>query len=307
MRRPGLILMVGLLLTAGGVGLGWLAAELRLADDIVIDGAIGAEAPHDPAPQLADAGPAKALPAAATPLRVATERTGALESEIARLRWQLASRRRTCLPEPPAEEPDEPEVAAADGPRSLIANPERTVAEAPEPQPAVAPPAMTPAREPAPPPPVVAAAEPPALPEVPPAVPAAPPAPGYRPGEALSGPEAAIQRGDLGFLQGCWVSSPFSNPVNGVASTKVYCFDGAGNGRMDYRGQDGVTCSAPIRARWEAGRRLVLEEPQDGFCSNFGPWYREATTCTIGADGRAQCSSYEFHRRFNYGTRLTRS
>lgn len=316
MRRLGLILMVGLLLTAGGVGIGWLAAELKLADDIAIDGAIGAEAPL-PGPVLADAGKSMAAPANTARLRLAGERADALESEIARLRWQLAGERRACRPEPPAPEPAAvPPLAALDGPRAMISNPDRPEPE-PEPGPTVQGPAFAPEREaaPTPPPTVVAAAEPPALPVVPPpATPAAPPAAppvavaqAYQPGQTLSVPEAAVASGDLSFLEGCWASSPFSNPVTGLPSTKVYCFDRSGNGQMNFRGGDGVTCNAPIRARWEPGRQLVLEEPQDGFCSNFGPWYREATSCSVGGDGRAQCNSYEFHRRFNYGTRLTRS
>ena len=317
MRRFGLIMMVGLLLAAGGVGLGWLAAELELDGGIAADDAIGAEAPRvNPASAVRAADAAKDLQRAdPTPLRVAAEQAGSLEAEIARLRWHLADQRRDCQPAAgvPDTEPHavEAEVAAAaDGPRSLIFNPQQ---DAQPDLPAVADlppaPAFAPVREPAPPPVRLSAAEPVEVspPVAPPAAVPPPAPPTYQPGQALTVPEAAVRSGDVGFLEGCWVSSPFSNPVNGVASTKVYCFDGNGNGQMNFRGNDGVTCNAPIRARWEPGRRLVLEEPRDGLCSNYGPWYRESTNCSIGGDGRAQCNSYEFYRRFNYGTRLTRS
>lgn len=321
MRRVGLILMVGVLLAAGGVGLGWLAAELKLDGSLATDPASGAEA--QPALQAA-AGPSGDAPSTdpfrstgSKRLQAAAERAGSLEGEIARLRWQLADRRRLCQPEtaaePPPPVPQVAQLAAADGgPRSQIHSP---APDAPPEPPMVAdappPPAFAPAREPAPPPQRLAAAEPATVPppfEPPPAAtPPTPPPVVHQPGQALTVPEAAVRSGDVSFLEGCWVSSPFSNPVNGLASTKVYCFDRAGNGQMNFSGSDGVTCSAPIRARWEPGPRLVLEEPRDGQCSNFGPWYRESTNCAIGGDGRAQCNSYEFYRRFNYGTRLTRT
>lgn len=302
--------MVATLLMTGGIGLGWLATQLD-ADETALDLAAAPDADAAPVDEAADAAKAVTQRADAVPLQVAADRTGALESELARLRWALADRRRNCREaeiEPAETEAEIPVTVALSGPHSAIHNP---APPAPDEPPSIAaappPPALTPERGPAPPAPPqqVAALAPPPPSAVP--VPPAPPPVSFQRGQDLSVPEAAVQSGDVSFLEGCWVSSPFSNPVNGVASTKVYCFDSNGNGQMNFRGTDGVTCNAPIRARWEAGRRLVLEEPHDGNCSNFGPWYRESTQCAVGADGRAQCNSYEFHRRFNYGTRLTRS
>lgn len=171
---------------------------------------------------------------------------------------------------------------------------------------------------PAPVPPPAAQVQPLALPSEPPSPPRAvtvepsappdPPAPAplFRPGQALSVPERAVLSGDLDFLDGCWLSEAFDNPVNGNASTKIYCFDANGNGQMSFRGVDGITCRAVVRARWEPGRRLVLDEPEDGTCGPIGPWHREITNCAIGGDGLARCNSYEFYRQFNYGTRMTR-
>lgn len=311
MRRGGLILM-GALLPAAGIGLGWLAAEWSFGDATAAVEPDMAIAMTD-APAADQASSETKAPSAqpeAMRLRVALDQAGALEGEVARLRWALADQRRDCQPAAasPAIEETPPVLARAEPDEQI----DSVEPEQPEPVVSTAPPApaFLPERETAPAPPVQVASAEPIETDGPPATPPQQPAvvePPVAPGQALRVPESAIQNRDLGFLDGCWVSSPFANPVNGMSSTKVYCFDANGNGQMNFRGADGITCTAPIRARWETGRRLVLEEPQDGSCSNYTPWYREATTCSIGGDGRAQCNSYEFFRRFNYGTLLTRS
>ncbi|MEZ5669417.1 MAG: hypothetical protein R3F55_18670 [Alphaproteobacteria bacterium] len=314
MRRPVLMAAVMLAVAGGGVGAGWLAALAEAGRGAAAEKAVEPLADRAAVPAAPDA---PADPDAMAPLArllAAADRADGLERELARLRWQVAAQRRACRTEEPpaAAQSPVPEQLAAAGPRSAIFNPAQPAVEpAPEPAPgpAVALPAATPQRERAPEPVRVAVAEPavepPAVPM--PVQPQPQPPVSYRPGQTLAVPEAAIQTGDLAFLEGCWISSPFANPVNGNAATKSYCFDRNGNGQMNFRDRDGTTCTAPIQARWEPGRRLVMEEPRDGTCSNFGPWYREATNCSIGGDGQAQCNSYEFFRRFNYATRLTRS
>jgi len=206
----------------------------------------------------------------------------------------------------PEREPAPVRVAAAESPtvatRPLATPPQGGALGQPAPR-AVAP--VPPTQPPVPNDPVAMVA-PPA--PVGPSAPLAPPElePLYRPGQPLSVPEEAVRSGDLSFLDGCWLSEAFDNPVNGNASTKIYCFDANGNGQMSFRGVDGITCRVDVRARWEPGRRLVLDEPQDGTCGSVGPWHREITDCVIGGGGLARCNSYEFYRQFNYDTRMTR-
>lgn len=93
---------------------------------------------------------------------------------------------------------------------------------------------------------------------------------------------------DYSFLQGCWRTDTFKHGPQIRPGYATYCFDGRGNGSMEFRFDNGVTCRAPATARFNGGQLAVTDA--DASCSPRGRWAQDHLYCQPGADGVANCS-----------------
>ncbi|HKU97684.1 MAG TPA: hypothetical protein VJR58_20510 [Vineibacter sp.] len=107
-----------------------------------------------------------------------------------------------------------------------------------------------------------------------------------KPGDVLRLPEKPTN--DYSFLKGCWRGDQFRYTPRHPPGAHTYCFDENGNGRLTFRWQNGVTCEAPARARYEGGTLRITDA--DATCSNGTRWTQDRLVCRPGADNVAQCS-----------------
>lgn len=111
-------------------------------------------------------------------------------------------------------------------------------------------------------------------------------------------PDAFDDR-DISVMEGCWqLDSDYAvRDVDTGAVTQFrdweLCFDAEGNGRETMRATNGVTCEGPIRGRITERERLVMTEPGNLQCSNRSFIFRRDITCSIDAQGRANCESVQ--------------
>lgn len=159
------------------------------------------------------------------------------------------------------------------------------VAEAPPP------PEPEPVAEEPPPPQVAQAPEPPSRPARPPPPPPPPP---QQPRDI---DEERWNRRDISVLEGCWdLEGNFETVEQGNVRTPVrswrMCFDANGNGTQDFQAfRDGRACSGPVRGAFNAAGGMTIDFVRDVQCRPMGTIVRRTASCTLRADGRAQCSS----------------
>lgn len=142
------------------------------------------------------------------------------------------------------------------------------------------------------PPPQVAIAPPPPAPAPQPKV--TPPAPPPQPKVAPRNPNDNRLRlpqsptNNYSFMEGCWRTDPFRHEAQqmqpGVSS---YCFDAAGNGRLEWR-RGRTACRTNAQARF-SGAVLALRDA-DSTCNDGSRWFADQLNCQRGADNVAQCS-----------------
>jgi len=142
------------------------------------------------------------------------------------------------------------------------------------------------------PPPQVAIAPPPPQPAPQPK--ATPPAPPPQPKVAPRNPNDNRLRlpqsptNNYSFMEGCWRTDPFRHEAQqmqpGVSS---YCFDAAGNGRLEWR-RGRTACRTNAQARF-SGAVLALRDA-DSTCNDGSRWFADQLNCQRGADNVAQCS-----------------
>jgi hypothetical protein len=141
------------------------------------------------------------------------------------------------------------------------------------------------------PPPQVALAPPPPKPApapIPPPQPQQPPAPRYPSDNRLRLPSAPSN--DYSFMSGCWRTDPFRHEtVQMQPGISSYCFDGSGNGQLEWR-RGRTACRTRAQARFE-GAVLRLRD-SDTTCNDGSHWYADQLTCQRGADNVAQCSGF---------------
>ncbi|MBX3503477.1 MAG: hypothetical protein KF889_28895 [Alphaproteobacteria bacterium] len=175
-----------------------------------------------------------------------------LRATLASLRDELKAKRADCKPPEPPKPPPKPPQA---------------VEKKPDPP------------KPPPKPPQVVEKKP--DPPKPPAVPPAPPG-----DDRLRMPKAPTN--DYSFLQGCWRTDTFKHGPAIRPGFATYCFDSRGNGSMEFRFDNGVTCRAPATARFNGGQLAVVDA--DTTCSPRGRWAQDHLYCQPGANGVAFCS-----------------
>ncbi len=125
----------------------------------------------------------------------------------------------------------------------------------------------------------------------PPTPPAPPPVPdrpqaATKPGDVLRLPEKPTN--DYSFLKGCWRGDQFRYTPRHPRGAHTYCFDENGNGKLIFRWQNGVTCEAPARARYEGGTLRITDA--DTTCADGTRWTQDRLVCRAGAGNVAQCS-----------------
>lgn len=136
-------------------------------------------------------------------------------------------------------------------------------------------------------PPQVAVAPPPPKPAPAPA-PAPTPAPRRtRPNDdRLRLPSAPSN--DYSFMSGCWRTDPFRHePMQGQPGVSSYCFDGNGNGQLEWR-RGRTACRTRAFARFD-GPTLRIRDA-DSSCNDGSRWFADQLVCQRGADNVALCS-----------------
>ncbi|MCW5569453.1 MAG: hypothetical protein KIS84_14630, partial [Dokdonella sp.] len=113
-----------------------------------------------------------------------------------------------------------------------------------------------------------------------------PPVPEAKPGEVLRLPDKPTD--DYSFLKGCWQGDEFRYTPRHPPGQHTYCFDDKGNGRLTFRWQNGVTCEAPARARYEGDTLHITDA--DTACSDNSRWTQDRLICRPGAGNVAECS-----------------
>ncbi len=186
--------------------------------------------------------------------------------------------------------PDCPPVQVAEAPPSPLPPPEPVTETPPPPEPPPVPPAETaevppqpetprppeaprPGHRPTPPPePQVA--------ERPPSPPAPPPG-----DDRMRVPDSPR---DLAALEGCWTTDPFRHhAAQRTPGVSRYCFDAAGRGTLEWRGE-GRVCRSPARIVVGTNRTMYIED-RDTSCSDGSPWWQDRLRCSADAQGVAVC------------------
>ena len=200
------------------------------------------------APRAGAAG-ADRLPVLRASLSAEQSRNRALKVELSLAEAEIKRRIADCKPPEAAKPP--PQVAIAPPPPQ------------PAPQPKVTPPAPQPA--------------PPPQPRV---------APRNPYDNRLRLPQAPTN--NYAFMEGCWRTDPFRHEAQqmqpGISS---YCFDAAGNGRLEWR-RGRTACRTNAQARF-SGAVLALRDA-DSTCNDGSRWFADQLNCQRGADNVAQCS-----------------
>lgn len=141
--------------------------------------------------------------------------------------------------------------------------------------------ACPPPKPPDPPPP------PPKPPQVVEKKPEPPPPPPPKPQDPiLKLPPKATN--DYSFLKGCWRGDSFRYTPRHAPGHHTYCFDEHGNGQLVFIWQNGTTCRAPARARFQGDILQIADA--DTRCSDGSPWSQDRLICRPDASGVAQCS-----------------
>ncbi|MBM3622271.1 MAG: hypothetical protein FJX20_16435 [Alphaproteobacteria bacterium] len=136
-----------------------------------------------------------------------------------------------------------------------------------------------PPKPPEPPPP-----KPPQVVEKKPDPPPPPPKPPQEP--ILKLPPKATN--DYSFLKGCWRGDSFRYTPRHSPGHHTYCFDEHGNGQLVFVWQNGTTCRAPARARFQGDTLQIADA--DATCSDGSAWTQDRLLCRPDASGIAQCS-----------------
>lgn len=93
---------------------------------------------------------------------------------------------------------------------------------------------------------------------------------------------------DYSFLKGCWRGDSFRYTPRHAPGHHTYCFDEHGNGQLVFVWQNGTTCRAPARARFQGDTLQIADA--DTNCSDGSPWSQDRLICRPDASGVAQCS-----------------
>ena len=148
-----------------------------------------------------------------------------------------------------------------------------------------------PPEPPKPPPQVAAVAPPPPAPTPPPVqaapkpAPAPPPQPTRPADDKLRLPTAPTN--NYSFMSGCWRTDPFQHERGYAAGVSTYCFDGNGNGQLEWR-RGRTACRTRAQARFQ-GSGLALRDG-DATCNDGSHWYADSLVCQRGADNVAFCT-----------------
>jgi hypothetical protein len=93
---------------------------------------------------------------------------------------------------------------------------------------------------------------------------------------------------DYSFLKGCWRGDSFRYTPRHSPGHHTYCFDEHGNGQLVFVWQNGTTCRAPARARYQGDTLQIVDA--DATCSDGSVWTQDRLLCRPDAGGIAQCS-----------------
>lgn len=93
---------------------------------------------------------------------------------------------------------------------------------------------------------------------------------------------------DYSFLKGCWRGDSFRYTPRHSPGHHTYCFDEHGNGQLVFVWQNGTTCRAPARARFQGDTLQIADA--DATCSDGSVWTQDRLLCRPDAGGIAQCS-----------------
>lgn len=108
----------------------------------------------------------------------------------------------------------------------------------------------------------------------------------------------AFRDNDISIMEGCWELQSEYN-VRHIRTGEItsfrdwrICFDAAGNGREEMRATNGVSCEGQLSGRIGSGQ-LSMAEPGNLICSNGFEIFRRDITCSLDAQGVANCSTYQ--------------
>lgn len=93
---------------------------------------------------------------------------------------------------------------------------------------------------------------------------------------------------DYSFMSGCWRTDPFRHePMQMQAGISSYCFDGNGNGQLEWR-RGRTACRTRAQARFDGAMLRVRDS--DSTCNDGSRWFADQLVCHRGVDNVAQCS-----------------
>jgi hypothetical protein len=108
-------------------------------------------------------------------------------------------------------------------------------------------------------------------------------------------PAQAWNAGSLGMLQGCWhltsdMKMQHENTGQVVdVSSWIICFNADGSGNQNIKLSDGLACTGPLAANFNAGHQLIMEEP--ALCEGrYISVYQGHWICQRVSDSQANCA-----------------
>lgn len=109
-------------------------------------------------------------------------------------------------------------------------------------------------------------------------------------GPALHIPVGAARNNDLSFLAGRWVSvTGLQNVASGTPLEIEYTFDTQGAGKITVREKGGRVCTGAVKAEFDAGAGLVIQDATGPRCDDGREYNRSRVVCAIDATGKATC------------------
>ena len=97
---------------------------------------------------------------------------------------------------------------------------------------------------------------------------------------------------DYSFMSGCWRTDPFRHePMQMQAGISSYCFDGNGNGQLEWR-RGRTACRTRAQARFDGAMLRVRDS--DSTCNDGSRWFADQLVCHRGVDNVAQCSGTSY-------------
>lgn len=125
-------------------------------------------------------------------------------------------------------------------------------------------------------------------------------------GDALVIPSRSMETGDLGFLQGEWVS--ITDLVSSLSNEPVvilYAFDQAGGGTTTITRDPSGECVAPVKAQFKPDQKLYIEDQTDVICTDGVVFRKSSVVCEVADSGQATCLGRQVNHQYNVTLKRT--